>query len=83
MPDYSDVPQRLINGEAVKRTEIIGYNGPGTSVLVDYVLGTLEMLLLVQKHYAEDGVEFSITTFGMQVRQDFLTRIEGDCPECP
>lgn len=80
---YDDVPQRMLDGEAVPRSEIIGYNAPMTLNQTDLILHRMEELFLIQRSIVDEHLCFSITTFGHQIRQDFVKRIEGDCPECP
>ena len=80
---YEDVPERLINGEAVPRSEIIGYNGSTTDLQTTYCLNILVMATLMVKVFEDDTVKYQITPFGQAMRQDFLVRIFGDCPECP
>lgn len=80
---YEDVPDRLIGGEAVPRSEIIGYEGEGSATRVKLCLEFLAMALLVEKVYEDDTIKFRVTSFGQAFRRDFVKRIEGDCPECP
>jgi len=80
---YEDVPDRLLSGEAVPRSEIIGYANPNPEVATTYTLEILVQALLMVKVFEDDTVKFQITEFGQQMRIDFVKRIEGDCPECP
>lgn len=80
---YEDVPQRLIDREAVPRSEILAYAEPNPQVATTLTLEYMVMALCMEKIYEDDTVKFRITPFGMQMRDDFITRIEGDCPECP
>lgn len=80
---YEDVPQRLIDGEAVPRSEILAYAAPNPETATTLTLEFMVMALCMVKIYEDDTVKFQITPFGMQMRDDFITRIEGDCPECP
>lgn len=79
---YEDVPERLINGEAVPRSEIIGYNGSETDITTTYTLDILVMALLMEKVYEDETVKYRITAFGLLMREDFIVRLEGECPDC-
>jgi len=80
---YEDVPDRLLSGEAVPRSEIIGYNASMPDVQTDYCLNILCFAMLMVKVYEDETVKFQITPFGQTMRIDFVKRIDGDCPECP
>lgn len=80
---YTTVPDRLLSGEAVPRSEILAYATEVTHVESTYTLEILVMALLMEKVYEDDTVKFRITAFGQAMRIDFVKRIEGDCPECP
>jgi hypothetical protein len=80
---YEDVPQRLLEGEAVPRSEIIGYNAPMTMNQTDLILFRMEELFILQRSIVDERLCFSVTPFGQQLRQDFVIRIDGDCPDCP
>lgn len=81
---YEDVPQRLRDGEAVPRSEIIAYWGPdATPIQVTLGLETLVTAMCMEKVYEDDTVKFRLTPLGSAIRADFITRLEGDCPECP
>jgi len=80
---YEDVPERLLSGEAVPRSEIIGYNAMMTDIQTTTCLEFLVMAFVLVKVYEEDTVKYQITPFGQMMRVDFVKRIEGDCPECP
>lgn len=80
---YEDVPQRLLDGEAVPRSEIIAYLKPMTRLEVDYRLFQMELVGALTVSFASGVKTYSITPFGNLLRRDFVKRIEGDCPECP
>lgn len=80
---YEDVPERLISGEAVPRSEIIGYNVGYTDVQTTTTMDFLCLAFVMVKIYEDDTVKYAITAFGLQMRQDFITRLDGECPECP
>lgn len=80
---YEDVPQRLLDGESVPRSEIIGYNAPMTRFQTDLYLFYFVLLGMMEKVFEDETVKYRITPFGQQMRQDIVIRIEGDCPECP
>ena len=80
---YDDVPQRLLDGEDVPRSEIIAYAAPVPKVQTDLILQRMVDLFLLERAIIDDRLHFRITSFGQTVRQDFVKRIEGDCPECP
>jgi hypothetical protein len=80
---YDNVPQRLLDGEAVPRSEIIGYAAPLSQIQVDLILFRFEELFILQRSIVDDRLHFEITAFGQQLRQDLVKRIDGDCPECP
>lgn len=80
---YEDVPERLLNGEWVPRSEIIGYGEPYTQPQIVYCLACMVMIMVLETRYSSGFEEFRITEFGQMLRQDFVIRIEGDCPETP
>jgi len=80
---YEDVPQRLLDGEAVPRSEILGYAHPITNVHSDLYLAYFEYTGLLSRVYEGETLKYQITSFGHTVRQDLVKRIDGDCPECP
>jgi hypothetical protein len=80
---YEDVPDRLLAGEAVPRSEIIGYEGEDSATRVTLCLEFLAMALILEKVYEDDTLKFRVTSFGQDFRIDFVRRIEGDCPDCP
>lgn len=83
MSGYIDVPQRLLDGEAVPRSELIAYNTPMTKIQTDLSLFYFVMLGLLSKVYEGGTTKYQITPFGTAMRRDIVKRIEGDCPECP
>lgn len=80
---YEDVPQRLRDGESVPRAEIIGFIGPTEDVRVTLALEIMVMAGLMAKSYEGETVKYALTSFGSDVRLQFITYLEGDCPECP
>lgn len=80
---YESVPDRLLAGELVPRSEIIGYNGSMTDMQTTLALSYLCMAFLMEKVYEDDTVKYRVTPFGQLMRVDFVKRIEGDCAECP
>lgn len=80
---YEDVPGRLAAGEAVPRSEIIGYFGPDQDIKITLGLRILEMAFIMSRSYSGDTILYGLTTLGMTVRSDLITRLEGECPECP
>lgn len=80
---FEDVPQRLRDGEFVPRSEIIGYVGPSHDIRVTLALEIMVMAGLMEKDLSDMTVKYGLTSFGAFVRQNFITRLEGDCPECP
>lgn len=80
---YDDVPQRLIEGEAVPRSEIIAYAEPYTKTQVEYFLACCVFMTLMTVDYADGGSLYSLTPFALMLREDFIVRLEGECPECP
>lgn len=83
MPDYSDVPERLLSGEHVPESEIIGYNADMENIQTRITLSAMVMFFVLERHYEDDTVKYSITPFGLTMREDFITRLDGECPECP
>jgi len=83
MPIYTDVPTRLANGESVPRSEILAYWGDGYYLKVTYGLEALVTAYIMEKEYDGETVLFRLTSLGMNIRRDLVTRLEGDCPECP
>lgn len=79
---YEDVPQRLLDGEDVPVSEIIGYAHPMTTLQTKAVLNWMNLCGVVSLFFADDTKMCSITPFGHTVRQDLVKRIDGDCPEC-
>lgn len=80
---YDDVPQRMLDGEAVPRSEIIGYMAPMPRVQVDLILHRLEELFVIERVIEDERLHYRVTPTGQTLRQDYVKRIEGDCPECP
>lgn len=80
---YENVPQRLLDGEDVPRSEIIGYAAPMPRVQVDLILHRMKELFLLESVIVDDRLCYHITPFGHSMRVDFVKRIDGDCPECP
>lgn len=83
MPDYSDVPARLLADEAVPESEIIGYNSGMEHIQTRLTLSAMVMFLVLDRIYEDDTIKYKITAFGHTMRTDFITRIDGDCPDCP
>lgn len=80
---YEDVPQRMLDGEDVPRSEIIGYASPMSMNLVDLILHRMVELFILERAIVDDRLNFHITPFGQSLRVEFVKRIDGDCPECP
>jgi len=83
MPDYSDVPDRLLHDEAVPESEIVGYNTDMENIQTRITLSAMVMFNVLERIYEDDTVKYRITPFGHTMRTDFITRIDGDCPDCP
>ena len=81
---YEDVPQRLADGEAVPRSEIIGYWGAdSTDIQVTLGLEVLRQAFIMERVFEDETIKYRLTAMGLSIRLDFITRLEGDCPECP
>lgn len=80
---YEDVPQRLRDGEAVPRSEIIGHYGPTSDVRITLALEVLTAATIMFKSFEDDTAKYGLTALGLSIREDLITRLEGDCPECP
>ena len=80
---YEDVPQRLRDGEAVPRSEIIGYWAGFTDLQITLGCEVLVDAFIFEKVYEDGTLKFKLTPLGAAIRLDFITRLEGDCPECP
>lgn len=80
---YDDVPQRLADGDAVPRAEIIGYYAPTTDIQISLGCEVLTMAGIMEKVFEDDTVKFRLTPLGLDVRSSLITRLEGDCPDCP
>jgi hypothetical protein len=80
---YEDVPQRLRDGEAVPRSEIIGYWGSHADIVVTYCLEVMVTAGIMVKLYEDETAKYQLTALGSDIRSDFLIRLLGDCPECP
>ena len=80
---FSDVPQRLLDGEQVPRTEIIAYDEDHPALQTDLILFYFVELGVLAKTLVAGVTNYEITPFGQTLRQDFVKRIDGDCPECP
>lgn len=79
---YEDVPQRLRDGEYVPRSEIIGHYGPTEDVRITLGLEVLRSALILNKVIEDETVKYGLTPLGLSIRADFITRLEGDCPDC-
>lgn len=80
---YDDVPQRLVDGESVPASEIIGYIGSDKDIVVRLTMNVLCMMLVMARNYDGEVMTYQITSYGMSLRESFLVRLEGECPECP
>lgn len=80
---YESVPERLLAGEKVPRSEILAYNAFNTNLQTDLFLHYFEATGILVATYEDDTKMYQMTGFGHMVRQDLVKRIEGDCPECP
>lgn len=83
---YEDVPQRLRDGEAVPRSEIIGHYGADQDIQITLGCEVLAMALIMEKVYEDETLKFRLTPLGQSIRADFILRLEGDCldsPDCP
>ena len=80
---YNDVPQRLRDGEAVPRSEIIGHYGSDSDMRITLGCEVFVMTGIMVKVYEDETVKFKLTSLGLAIRADFIIRLEGDCPECP
>lgn len=81
--EWASVPQRIRDGEAVPRSEIIGHFGADSDVLITLALEVLRNAQIMEKVFEEDTAKYRLTSLGMTIREDLITRLEGDCPECP
>lgn len=80
---YEDVPERLITGEAVPASEIIGYAAPNPDEATRCTLEVLCMMLCMVKVIVDDVLCYQITAFGQTMRTDFIVRLDEECPDCP
>jgi len=80
---YDDVPERLAAGDAVPRSEIIGYWGSFSDIQITLGCEVLTQAFIMEKVFEDETVKFRLTPLGLSVRLDLITRLEGDCPECP
>jgi len=83
---YDDVPQRLRDGEAVPRSEIIGYWGSDQDIPITLGCEVLVQAFIMEKVFEDDTVKFRLTPLGLSIRADLILRLEGDCldsPDCP
>lgn len=80
---YDDVPLRLASGELVPRAEIIGYYGADSDIRITLALETLRVATIMTKDFSDGTAKYGLTELGMSIRLSLITRLEGDCPECP
>lgn len=80
---FEDVPERLASGEAVPRTEILAYMGSYNYLLVTNTLNILVMMGCMERTLVMGVSHYALTPYGMSIRLSFISRLEGDCPECP
>lgn len=83
MPTYTDVPSRLITGEAVPVSEIIAYAYPQSLTLTKTVLFWMTLCGIGAFSFEDETKLFSLTSFGQTVRTDFIVRLDEECPDCP
>lgn len=76
---YEDVPERMLSGEAVPRSEIIGHFGATMDIQVSLALSILTQAFVLEKVYEDDTVKYRMTSFGIDVRNSLVTRLEGEC----
>lgn len=79
MPDYTDVPSRLITGEAVPVSEIIAYAYPMPLIQTKAVLYWMTLCGVGVFSYEGDTKKFALTSFGQSVRTDFIVRLDEEC----
>lgn len=79
---YEDVPQRLLDGEDVPVSEIIGYFYPQPQALTRSQLSWASLCGVIEFVYDADTKFARMTPFGHTVRIELVKRIEGDCPDC-
>lgn len=79
---YENVPQRLLDGEDVPVSEIVGYAEPQHQTLTKAILSWMNLCGVISLFYADETRMCNITPFGHEVRLDFVVRLEGECPEC-
>jgi hypothetical protein len=46
-------------------------------------LEVLRASFIMEKVFEDETVKYRLTPLGLSIRADFITRLEGDCPECP
>lgn len=80
---YEDVPERLITGEWVPVSEIIGYAAPATANEVRSILAWMELLGIMEPDFVDDTKVYALTTLGQSWRTDFIVRLDEECPDCP
>lgn len=80
---YDTVPERLAGGEAVPRSEIIGYWGSFSDIQITLGCEVLAQAFIMEKVFEDDTLKYRLTPLGLSIRLDLITRLEGDCPECP
>lgn len=80
---YEDVPERLIMGEAVPASEIIGYAHPNPDEATRLCLNFLAMALVMEMSIVDGALCYGITSFGQTMRTDFIVRLDEECPDCP
>lgn len=80
---YEDVPERLIMGEAVPQSEIVGYAYPNPAEATRLCLNFMCMALVMEMLIVDDVLCFLITPFGQAMRTDFIIRLDEECPDCP
>jgi len=76
---YEDVPERLISGEAVPASEIIGYAHPNPDEATRLTINFLVLAMCMEMSIVDDVLCYSITPFGQTMRTDFIVRLDEEC----
>lgn len=77
---YTDVPGRLITGEAVPVSEIVAYAYPMPLVQTKTALFWMTLCGVGVFSFEDDTKKFALTAFGQTIRTDFIVRLDEECP---
>jgi hypothetical protein len=78
---YTDVPQRILDGEHVPVSEMIGYMHPLTTLQAKSILSWMTLIGILDATYEDDTKKYSLSAFGAALRLDLIRRMDGDCPD--